>query len=232
MLAVEERVAAIQERVRAACVRCGREPAEVGIVAVAKRYGPDAVTGVAACGLTVFGENRIQEAKQKIPLCPGHLEWHLVGHLQSNKVRDAISLFHMIHSVDSLRLLETVDRLCGEAGKRLPVCLQVNVSGEGSKFGMDPTEVAPTLEAATAFMNVEVEGLMTMPPFTEDPEGSRPVFRRLRDVRDEVRDRTGVALEALSMGMSNDFDVAIEEGATWIRVGTLLFGERERNKQE
>jgi pyridoxal phosphate enzyme (YggS family) len=182
--------------------------------------------------VTVFGENRIQEARQKIPLCPGHLEWHLVGHLQRNKVRDAISLFHMLHSIDSLRLLETVDRICGDVGKRLPVCLQVNVSGESSKFGMPPEAVEPTLEAAAGFMNVDVEGLMTIPPFTEDPEGARPVFRALRDLRDRTRDRTGVELEALSMGMSNDFDVAIEEGATWIRVGTLLFGERERRIQE
>jgi pyridoxal phosphate enzyme (YggS family) len=174
----------------------------------------------------VFGENRVQEARQKIPQCPGHLEWHMVGHLQTNKVSHAVRLFSMIHSVDSPRLLEAVDRACETAGRVLPVCLEVNVSGERSKFGLKPGEVPAVLERSTRLLNVDVVGLMTIPPFTEDPGDARPFFRRLREQRDVWRAQSGFSLDQLSMGMSHDFEVAIEEGATWIRLGTVLFGRR------
>ena len=174
----------------------------------------------------------MQEARQKIPMCPGHLEWHLVGHLQTNKVKDAVRLFRMIHSVDSWKLLEAVDAASRAGGVTMPVCLEVNVSGERSKFGLAPESVPDVLERCNGLMNVEIAGLMTLPPFTEDPQEARPFFRRLRELRDQWRDRCGLPLQGLSMGMSHDFDVAVEEGATWIRVGTLLFGERKKKEPD
>ncbi len=222
----QERLDAVRGRIAAACARAGRDPASVRMVTVAKTHGPDRVREAAECGVTVFGENKVQEAKAKIPLCPGHLSWHMVGHLQRNKVKDAVPLFDMIHSVDSVRLLETVDRVSAEAGKTMPVLVEVNVSGEGSKFGLAPEGVPEVLEASNKLDHASVVGLMTMPPFTEDPEKARVHFRRLRELRDQWRARTGMPLDELSMGMTNDFEIAIEEGATWVRIGTALFGER------
>jgi pyridoxal phosphate enzyme (YggS family) len=199
---------------------------------VAKTFGPDEVREAAECGLTVLGESRVQEAKQKIPLCPGHLEWHMVGHVQRNKVRDVVQLFGMIHSVDSLKLLETINGACQTAGRVMPVCLEVNVSGERSKFGLPPDEAPAILQQCGSLVNVEIVGLMTIPPFTEEPEGARPFLRRLRELRDEWATSGGFPLRELSMGMSHDFEIAVEEGATWIRVGTLLFGDRPKKAAE
>ncbi|MBM4143310.1 MAG: YggS family pyridoxal phosphate-dependent enzyme [Lentisphaerae bacterium] len=213
-------------RVAAACRRAGRDPAEVAIVAVAKNFGPQDVAVAAACGQTRIGESKVQEARQKIPLCPGGVEWHMVGHLQTNKARDAARLFGMIHSVDSERLLRALDAACGEAGVRMPVCLQVNVSGESSKFGLPPEDGPSALEACAGLACVEVVGLMTIPPFSRDAEEARPHFRRLRELRDRWRAAAGGELAHLSMGMSDDFEVAVEEGATLVRLGTALFGAR------
>ena len=199
-------------------------------MAVSKTRDPDTIGAVAALGVDTFGENKVQEARAKIPLCSSRLHWHLIGHLQSNKAREAVRLFEMIHSVDSLRLLEMLDRAASEEGRALPVCLEVNVSGERSKFGMPPGAVLDTLRSANALFKVKVVGLMTIPPVAEDPEDARPYFSALRDLRDRVQGQAGVALPELSMGMSHDFEVAIEEGATWIRVGTLLFGPRPKKE--
>ena len=222
----QERLDAIQRRIASACAKAGRAADEVRLVAVSKTHGPDRVREAAECGVTVFGENRVQEAGVKIPMCPGRLTWHLVGHLQSNKARPAARLFDMIHSIDSLKLLEAVERACHDEGKRMPVCIEVNVSGESSKFGLPPEKVPELLSAADRLQNVQIAGLMTMPPLTEDIEKARPHFRRLRELRDAWRAETGLPLDELSMGMSHDFEIAIEEGATLIRVGTALFGER------
>ncbi len=222
----QERLDAIRVRMAAACGRCGREPESVRLIAVSKSHGPERIAEAVACGLRVFGENKVQEAKAKIPLCSGTLSWHMIGHLQRNKAAVAVEWFDMIHAIDSLRLLETVDRLCEQAGRTLPVLIEVNVSGESSKFGLSPDAVPELLSASSGLMHVDVVGLMTMPPFTEDPEKARQHFRRLRELRDGWRAQTGIPLDELSMGMSHDFEVAIEEGATWIRVGTALFGER------
>jgi hypothetical protein len=200
---------------------------EIRLVAVSKRHGPDRVREAVDAGQTLFGENRVQEAQAKISRCPDGLQWHMIGHLQGNKARLAVRLFDMIHSVDSLKLLETLNRLCGEAGRTLPVLLEVNVSGEGVKYGLKPDETAHVLEQATRMTNLDVMGLMTMPPFSPDPEQARPHFRALRELRDRCREQTGFPLEELSMGMSIDFEVAIEEGATFVRIGTDLFGARE-----
>lgn len=223
-----ERLRAVMERIAAACARAGRDPAGVRLIAVSKTHGPDRIREAVECGLTVFGESKVQEAMAKIPQCPGQLSWHLVGHLQRNKAGAAAQLFDYVHSVDSARLLEAVDRASAEAGKVMPVLLEVNVSGESSKFGLPPGDVPAVLARANELDHVEVRGLMTMPPFTEDPAEARPFFRRLRELRDGWRGETGFALDELSMGMTHDLEIAIEEGATWVRVGTALFGERER----
>lgn len=222
----QERLDAVNRRIESACIRVGRDPADVKLIAVSKTHGPDSIRDAAECGLRIFGENKVQEAKAKIPLCAGNLSWHMVGHLQRNKVSDAVQLFEMIHSVDSLKILETIDAACDETGRNMPALIEVNVSGEGSKFGMAPEAVPEILESANRLMHVNIVGLMTMPPFTEETEKARPHFRRLRELRDQWRAATGIGLEELSMGMTHDFEVAIEEGATWIRVGTALFGER------
>lgn len=223
-----DRYDAIRQRMAAACERAGRDPSTLRMIAVSKTHGPERVAEAAAAGVTIFGENKVQEARAKIPLCPGHLVWHLVGHLQSNKAFAACELFDVVHSVDSLKLLQVIDRACDELGKTMKVLIEVNVSGEGSKFGAAPEAVPALLEAANSLTRVEVRGLMTMPPFMPEAEDARPHFRRLRELRDGWSETTGIPLDELSMGMSGDFEVAIEEGATWVRIGTALFGEREK----
>lgn len=223
-----ERLQAVTARIRSACARVGRDPSGVRLVAVSKTHGPDRIREAAECGVTVFGESKVQEAQAKIPQCPGNLSWHFVGHLQRNKAAAAVELFDCLHAVDSARLLETLERAAAGAGKVMPVLLEVNVSGERSKFGLAPADVPGVLALANDLHHVEVRGLMTLPPFTEDPAEARPWFRQLREWRDRWREETGFALEELSMGMTHDLEMAIEEGATWVRVGTALFGERKR----
>ena len=218
----------IKERIENACARTGRRPEEVRIMAASKMQPPASIAEAADCGLAVFGENRVQEARQKIPLCPTRLEWHMIGHLQSNKAREAVRLFSAIHSCDSHKILEAVDAAGAAAGRIVPVLLEVNLSGEGSKFGLAPELVPAALEFASGLKQVEVKGLMTIPPASENPEDARPLFRRLREERDRWRAQSGWELEELSMGMSHDFEIAVEEGATWVRLGTILFGKREK----
>jgi pyridoxal phosphate enzyme (YggS family) len=222
----QERLEQVQERMAAACARAHRHPSEVQLIAISKTYGPDRVREAADCGLRLFGENKVQEAEAKIPECPGSLSWHLVGHLQSNKAARAVALFDQIHAVDSLKLLQRLEAAAAAEGKRLPVLLEVNVSGEASKFGLPPAAVPELLAQANHLEFVQINGVMTMPPLTPDPERVRYYFQRLRQLRDEWSAASGLLLAELSMGMSHDFEVAIEEGATWIRVGTALFGER------
>jgi pyridoxal phosphate enzyme (YggS family) len=228
---IEHRLATIKERMAHACNRAGRNPAEVQLLAVSKKKAPVCIAAAAACGLRLFGENRVQEAAAKIPECPDGLTWHLIGHLQSNKVRPAVELFEAIHSVDSAKLLQRIDAAAAEAGRTVAVLLQVNVAGEAAKFGLAPDAIGEVLEVATGCINVDVVGLMTIPPLHPDPEASAPYFARLRTLRDRLRNRSGFPLDQLSMGMSGDFEVAIREGATIIRVGTALLGEREPVKE-
>lgn len=218
-----ERLERVEQRIAAACLDAGRDRSEVQLLAVSKTKPPDAVREAVDAGLRQFGENKVQEAQAKIPLCPSGLEWHLIGHLQSNKARLAANLFQMIHSVDSLKLLQALDT---HAGTTLPVLLQVNVSGEASKSGMPLDEVAGVIEAANRMQKIEVHGLMTIPPFTADPEKARVHFAALRELRDRLQDETGTPLPELSMGMSHDLEIAIDEGSTWVRIGTDLFGSR------
>lgn len=218
-----ERLENVERRIAAACEKAGRPRDGVRLLAVSKTNPPEAIRAAVECGLRLFGENRVQEAQAKIPMCPGGLEWHLIGHLQSNKAKVAVHLFQMIHSVDSLKLLQALDAAAHVA---LPVLLQVNVAGEAAKFGMRPDEVAAVIDAANQMRRVEVHGLMTIPPFSPDPEKTRVHFSNLRKLRDQLQDETGTPLPELSMGMSHDLEVAIEEGSTWVRIGTDLFGER------
>jgi pyridoxal phosphate enzyme (YggS family) len=223
-MSIRENLEAVEIRIAAACAKAGRKRIEVKLVAVSKTNPAGAVIEAAEAGQVLFGENRVQEAQAKIPLCPGHLQWHLIGHLQSNKARIAASgLFRMIHSVDSEHLLRELDKY---AALPLPVLIQVNISGEGSKEGCAPAEAAALIEAANQCGKVEVHGLMTIPPFTPDPEKARLHFSSLRKLRDQLQQETGTPLPELSMGMSHDFEVAIEEGATFIRVGSDIFGGR------
>lgn len=228
MSSITRRVEEVQARLRQAIEDCGRDPATVELMAVSKNHGPDAVREAAACGITLFGENRIQEAAAKIPECPGQVRWHLIGHLQRNKVKYAVELFEAIHSVDSTRLLEAIQQGCDQAGRRMQILLEVNVSGEAVKFGFKPEAARDALDQAMTMSRIDVVGLMTVPPLTEDPEGARPHFRRLRALRDELRQASGLELPVLSMGMSHDLEVAIEEGSTVIRVGTAIFGPRPK----
>ena len=229
-LTIAARYEDIVRRIEAACARSGRNPADVHLVAVSKTHPAAAVCEAARAGIAVFGENKVQEAAAKIPECPGQVSWHLVGHLQRNKAAAAVELFDAIHSVDSLRLLEALESACEESGRRPRILIEVNVSGEASKFGLRPGDVPAVLRAAQASTRLELRGLMTMPPMIDDLEKVRPYFRRLRELRDRWQDELGVALPELSMGMSHDFEVAIEEGAHWIRVGTALFGSRPQRE--
>jgi len=217
---------AVRQRIARACARAGRDPATVTLVAVTKSQPPDVVCAAAALGLSLFGENRVQEAKAKIPLCPSRLRWHMIGHLQTNKARDAVQLFEMIHSVDSLHLAAELNKCAERFAKRMPVLLEVNVAGEASKFGYPPERLLAELPALNALRRLELHGLMTMAPWTPEPEKVRPVFRRLRELKAQCEQLLGAPLAHLSMGMTSDFEVAVEEGATLVRIGTALFGER------
>lgn len=228
MSEIAARIKVVQDRLTQALERARRQPSDVALMAVSKNHGPDAVCEAVACGMTLFGENRVQEAAAKIPACPGHIHWQLIGHLQRNKVKYAVELFEAIQSVDSLRLLEAIQRACDEDGRQLKVLLEVNVSGESVKFGFNPDEVPGVLRRAAEFSRLEIYGLMTIPPLTEDPEGARPHFRRLRECRDRWQDETGVALPMLSMGMTHDLEVAVEEGSNMVRIGTAIFGPRPK----
>jgi len=218
----------IQQRIRAACDRVDRVPNSITLLAVAKTQPPEVVKAAADLGLLLFGENKVQEAKAKIPLCPGKLCWHFIGHLQSNKCRDAVELFEMIQSVDSLALAQEIARRAEAAAKTMPVLLEVNVAGEASKFGYQPKRLLEELKELNALRRIEIHGLMTVPPWTDEPEKIRPHFRRLRELKAGCEQILGAPLPHLSMGMSGDFEVAIEEGATMVRIGTALFAARPK----
>jgi len=219
-------LAAIQKRIDAACVRSGRDPSSVTLLAVSKGQSPEAIRAASEAGLILFGESKVQEAKVKISMCPGKLRWQMIGHLQSNKCRDAVHLFEMIQSVDSLSLAREINKFAGNSAKTLPILLEVNVAGESSKFGYPPERLLAELMEINALPRIEIHGLMTIAPWAEDPEKVRPIFRRLRELKTECEQILGAPLPHLSMGMSGDFEIAIEEGSTLVRIGTALFGAR------
>ncbi len=223
---IEGRIEAVRGRLREACRRVGRDESTVRLVAVSKTHPAESVDAAARAGCDCFGESRVYEALPKMEACTGRLEWHFIGHLQRNKVQPVVEAFALIHAVDSWRLLERIESCAAVAGRRVAVCLEVNVSGEASKYGLAPAAVPDVLERANGLAHVDVQGLMTMAPFHPDPEMARPCFRRLREYRDGWAAQSGFALSTLSMGMSGDFEVAIEEGATLVRLGSIIFGAR------
>jgi PLP dependent protein len=225
-----ENLRRVRQKAAQAALSCGRQPEEVKIVAVSKTFPACAIESAAAAGQLAFGENRVQEAAAKIPLVATSqtLEWHLIGHLQSNKSLKAAALFDWVHSVDSVKLMGRLNEGASEVGKVLPVLLQVDLAGEVTKSGAGVEELRLMLAAAPLMDHLSVRGLMIIPPYLPDPEEVRPYFRQLRDLRDQLAAESlpGVVLTELSMGMSHDFEVAITEGATMIRVGSAIFGTR------
>ena len=227
-MSLSDNLQSIQQRITQACERSGRDPDAVTLVAVSKGHPADRIREASDAGLTVFGENKVQELKLKKSQCPGHLRFDFVGHLQTNKCRDAATCAHMIHSVDSQRVAEALQAACEKLAKTLPILLEVNVSGEATKFGFRPDEIRDLLLDLNRLDRLEIHGFMTMAPWSKDPEKARSHFQELRRLQKQAEDLLGAPLPELSMGMSGDFEVAIEEGSTLVRVGTSLFGERRR----
>lgn len=225
---IEERLAEVRARMAEAARKAGRKPEDIELVAVTKTHPPEALQEAISAGQTLFGENRVQEALAKMPLVSSRARWHFIGHMQKNKVRQALPVFEMLHSIDSLELARDVQRIADEDGRRPRVLLEVNVAGEGSKFGFKPVALEAEMETLIAEMpRLEVLGLMAIPPFSPKAEDSRRYFAALRELRDGLQQKLRVGLPELSMGMSGDYEVAIEEGATLVRVGTAIFGERK-----
>jgi PLP dependent protein len=226
----KDRLAVVEERIEAACRRANRAPSEVKLMAVSKTHPASAIREAAAAGVTLFGENRVQEFDAKRGGLDG-VEVHLVGHLQSNKAAKAARIFAAVDTVDSLRLLERLNEAAKQSARRLPVLLEIKLSNEEAKTGFDPSgeELQRTLECAPDLQHVQVRGLMTIAPLDENPETARNCFRGLRKLRDKLAPRhLRIDMQELSMGMSDDFEIAIEEGSTLVRIGTALFGPRER----
>ena len=228
-MGIKENVAQVQEQIAAACRHGGRRREDVKLVAISKTFPAESIRAAYEAGLRDFGENRVQEAHAKRPaLSDLSITWHLVGHLQTNKAKAARELFHWVHSVDSFRLAQKLDQAAVSGGGRLPVLLEVNLGGEESKAGVGESEIIQLAEQVSRVGTLEVRGLMVIPPFLDDPELVRPYFRRLRELAQgiDAKNIANVSMQELSMGMSHDFEVAIEEGATIIRVGTAIFGPR------
>ena len=227
MASIRDNLNSVRDRIASAAARVARDPSEVKLIVVSKTHPPETVREAIAAGAFLFGENKVQEAEGKIlELGRGEIEWHLIGHLQSNKARKAVQLFDVIHSVDSMDIAHRLERICVEEGRQsLQVLVQVDLAGEDTKSGIAEADLPALIEFLTSCERLKLIGLMILPPFFDDPEATRPYFERLRDIRDRL-----LPGGELSMGMSNDFEVAIEEGATMARVGTAIFGEREDKK--
>ncbi len=228
---IAERLNQIMERITAKARSCGRDPAEIRLVAVSKTKPAEDIRQAASAGAQIFGENYIQEARRKIEaLYDLDVKWHFIGHLQTNKAKFAVRLFDLIHSVDSLKLAKALDREASKIGKCQDVLVQVNISGEKTKSGVTPAETMDLLRRMASLENISVKGLMTMPPFFDDPVKAQPFFRKLRRLAVQAAEAgiANIAMQELSMGMTGDFEVAIEEGATLVRIGTAIFGSRNR----
>ncbi|MEM7147150.1 MAG: YggS family pyridoxal phosphate-dependent enzyme [Verrucomicrobiota bacterium] len=227
---IEENLARVKNQLADAAAKANRNPSEIELLVVSKTWPAETVQQVFDAGQTLFGENRVQEAIAKIPLLSSKLEWHLIGHLQKNKIRKALPLFDTLHSIDSLELAQQTNRIAGELGLFPKVYLEVNVAAEASKHGFTPVDLTNQIDELLNLERLQIEGLMAIPPFDPDPENTRPHFVSLRKFRDQLQTQTGVPLPKLSMGMSHDYPVAIEEGATIVRVGSAIFGPRKQKK--
>ena len=222
---------ALEARIQAACDAARRDRDDVTLVAASKTVPPEWICEAFSAGVRDFGENKVQEAAAKIPLAPSAINWHFIGHLQSNKAKLAVQLFSTLHAIDSIPLIETLAKISDESGLRPAMMLHVNLAAEASKSGLSPDALFPAIEAALA-SPLPLVGLMTLPPFDPNPENTRKFFARLRELRDRAEREFGIGLPNLSMGMSHDFEAAIREGATHIRVGSLLFGDRPKPKPQ
>lgn len=229
---IEQNLQRVRDEIAAATQKAGRSLDEIQLIAVSKTHPAESVRVAHQVGQNLFGESRVQEARVKIPELPSSLRWHFIGHLQKNKIRHALPLFELFHSVDSLALAQDINRIADETGHRPRVLLEVNVSGEGSKFGFNPEKLRAEMEALLALPRLTIDGLMTIPPLGPEAEGSRRFFVELRELRGRLQREFNVQLAELSMGMTNDFPIAIGEGATMVRVGTAIFGPRPRPKAE
>jgi pyridoxal phosphate enzyme (YggS family) len=223
---VAQNLALVNRRLADAAQRAGRDPAEVRLVAVSKKVAAARLSQALAAGQRWFGENYVQEAKGKIAALGPGLSWHLIGSLQTNKAKEAVALFDLIHAVDRLKLAQALESAAARLGKVQAILIQVNLAAEDTKSGVAPAALPELLKAVADLPHLEVAGLMTMPPWFADPEAARPFFRALRELRDRLRDLIGLPLPELSMGMSGDYEVAVAEGATLVRVGTAIFGAR------
>ena len=232
MLSIAENLECVRKQVAHALAQAGRASDEIELVAITKTHPAEKVREAIEAGQTLFGESRIQEARAKIPELPSNVHWHFVGHLQRNKIRHALPLFELFHGVDSLALAQEMDRIASDEGMRPRVLLEINVAGEGSKFGFSPDKLREQMEELLALQRLSILGLMTIPPLADKAEASRKYFIQLRELRDRLQTEFHVDLPQLSMGMTQDFPIAVEEGATLVRVGTAIFGERTRPKRE
>ncbi|PYK64489.1 MAG: YggS family pyridoxal phosphate-dependent enzyme [Verrucomicrobia bacterium] len=231
MDSIAENLARVRQEILEAAAKAGRRPGEIELVAITKAHPAEKVREAIDAGQRLFGESRVQEARTKIPELPSSLRWHFVGHLQKNKIRHALPLFEMIHSVDSLALAQDMNRIAEQEGLHPRVLLEVNVAGEGSKFGFTPDKLREQMEGLLALPRLSILGLMCIPPIANEAAASRKYFVQLRELRDSLQTEFRVDLTQLSMGMTQDFWIAVEEGATLVRVGTAIFGERSRKKQ-
>jgi len=231
MDSIAENLARVRQEIVEAAAKAGRGPGEIELVAITKAHPAEKVREAIDAGQRLFGESRVQEARAKIPELPSSLRWHFVGHLQKNKIRHALPLFEMIHSVDSLALAQDTNRIAEQEGLHPRVLLEVNVAGEGSKFGFTPDKLREQMEGLLALPRLSILGLMCIPPIANEAAASRKYFVQLRELRDSLQTEFRVDLTQLSMGMTQDFWIAVEEGATLVRVGTAIFGERSRKKQ-
>jgi pyridoxal phosphate enzyme (YggS family) len=228
MSSIAENLDRVREQIAAAATKSGRQADDIELVAITKTHPTEKIREAIEAGQTLLGESRVQEARAKIPELPAHIRWHFVGHLQKNKVRQALPLFEMIHSVDSLALAQDINRIADDQGLYMRTLLEVNVAGEGNKFGFAPKELREQMEEVLELPRLSIEGLMCIPPIAEEAEASRRYFVDLRNLRDSLENEFNLKLPHLSMGMTNDFPIAIEEGATLVRVGTAIFGERSK----
>jgi PLP dependent protein len=230
MNSIAENLVRVREQIASATAKSGRPADDVELVAITKTHPAEKVREAIDAGQTLFGESRIQEARAKVPELPSNIRWHFVGHLQKNKVRQALPLFEMIHSVDSLALAQDINRIAEAEGLYPRVLLEVNVAGEGSKFGFATGKLREEMEEVLGLRRLSIEGLMCIPPIADEAESSRQYFVGLRELRDSLEREFNLELLQLSMGMTNDFAIAVEEGATLVRVGTAIFGERKARK--
>ena len=232
MSSIADNLEGVRAQIAQAAAKSGRSADDVELVAISKTHEAERVREAIEAGQSLFGESRVQEARVKIPELPSNLRWHFVGHLQKNKIRHALPLFELIHSVDSLALAQDINRIAEEDGLHPRLLLEVNVAGEGSKFGFTPEKLREDLENLLAFSRLSILGLMTIPPIAEEAEASRKYFVQLRELRDRLQTEFHVDLAQLSMGMTQDFAIAVEEGATLVRVGTAIFGKRSKTQKK